>query len=57
MAKLSHGPACHAVKASGGPSSSPFHFYSTNYSRHFPSGQQNGVDDRGKQLACCYLLR
>lgn len=34
MAKLSHGPASHAVKASQGPPSSSLHFYCTNYSRH-----------------------
>lgn len=34
MAKLSHGPASHAVKASQGPPSSPLQFYCTNYSRH-----------------------
>lgn len=34
MAKLSHGPASHAVKASQGPPSSPLHFYCTTYSRH-----------------------
>lgn len=49
MAKLSHGPASHAVKASQGPPSSPLHFYCTNYSRHH--GRHSVVqEEQGERL-------
>ena len=46
MAKLSLGPASHAVKSSRGPSSAPLHFYSTSYSRYH-GNCDSGVEEPG----------